>query len=158
MNKIVSVYPIFPPKKMILFVVFVYCLSYQILCTVYLFTAQCLHKTTSKHTTPGGILFGRMSHIHLLAGHIWWNTLALVWLKIVKRQCILCFDFRKWENPRNGLRASVADRLTEILQDLKRPHCAHYGAIMGLMALGPAVSFGLFSTLVPLFVISFGPG
>ena len=38
-----SVLPIFPPRKMILLVVFVYCLSYQILCTVYLFTAQCLH-------------------------------------------------------------------------------------------------------------------
>ena len=61
MNKIVSVLPIFPPRKMILLVVFVYCFSYQILCTVYLFTAQCLHKTTSKHTTPGGIPFQRMS-------------------------------------------------------------------------------------------------
>ena len=63
MKKIMSVHLIFPPRKMLLFVVFVYCVSYQILCTTCLFTAQCLHKTTSKHTTPVGIPFQGTSHV-----------------------------------------------------------------------------------------------
>ena len=63
MNKIVSVHPIFPPRKMFLLVVFIYYVCYRILSSAFLFKAQCLNKETSNHTTPAGIPFQRTSHI-----------------------------------------------------------------------------------------------
>ena len=63
MNKIVSVHPIFPPRKMFLLVVFIYYVCYRILSSAFLFKAQCLNKETSNHTTPAGIPFQRTSHM-----------------------------------------------------------------------------------------------
>ena len=65
MNKIVSVHPTFPPRKMLLLVVFIYYICYRILSSACLFKAQCLNKETSNHTTPAGIPFQRTSHISL---------------------------------------------------------------------------------------------
>ncbi|KAK7103487.1 TAF6-like RNA polymerase II p300/CBP-associated factor-associated factor 65 kDa subunit 6L [Littorina saxatilis] len=43
---------------------------------------------------------------------------------------------RKCNNETNHLHSSVTKRLSESLQDLTRPFCSHYGAVMALMAFG----------------------
>ncbi|XP_071079391.1 TAF6-like RNA polymerase II p300/CBP-associated factor-associated factor 65 kDa subunit 6L [Haliotis cracherodii] len=42
----------------------------------------------------------------------------------------------RWSSPLNHLRYNTEKNLKETLHDLTKPHCSHYGAIMGLLSLG----------------------
>ncbi|KAK6182553.1 hypothetical protein SNE40_010208 [Patella caerulea] len=42
----------------------------------------------------------------------------------------------KWSNPLNHLLYNTVKELKDVLFDLNKPFCSHYGAIMGLIALG----------------------
>lgn len=46
---------------------------------------------------------------------------------------------RQWSSPMNHLMKNTVRDLTEALQDLSRPFSSHYGATMGIAALGPKV-------------------
>lgn len=51
----------------------------------------------------------------------------------------LCFLFvlnSRWDTPTNKLLQQNKKLLGDILLDFGRPLCSHYGAIMGLLALG----------------------
>ncbi|ESO94165.1 hypothetical protein LOTGIDRAFT_118839 [Lottia gigantea] len=43
---------------------------------------------------------------------------------------------RKWSNPLNHLLYNTVKELKDVLFDLNKPFCSHYGAVMGLIALG----------------------
>ncbi|KAL8559610.1 hypothetical protein ACOMHN_008321 [Nucella lapillus] len=51
---------------------------------------------------------------------------------------VLAEIVRKWSTSVNRLRPTVVNKLTETLQDLGRPLSSHFGAVVGLMAMGPA--------------------
>ena len=54
--------------------------------------------------------------------------------------------FRDWDSTLNQLKQQTLSALQEVLYDLARPFSSHYGAIIGLTALGAQVkSNGEFS-------------
>lgn len=57
---------------------------------------------------------------------------------LVILKCSLNFG-RQWSSPMNHLMKNTVRDLTEALQDLSRPFSSHYGATMGIAALGPKV-------------------
>ena len=94
MNKIVSVHPILPSRKMFLLVVFIYYVCYRILSSVFLFMAQCLNKETSNHTTPAGIPFQRTSLLYTMSCQ---HTLCLASVcRVLSVNVIFCC--RTWKH------------------------------------------------------------
>ncbi|XP_076442599.1 TAF6-like RNA polymerase II p300/CBP-associated factor-associated factor 65 kDa subunit 6L [Babylonia areolata] len=65
---------------------------------------------------------------------------------------VLADIVRKWNTPVNRLKTLVTNKLTDTLQDLGRPLCSHFGAVMGLMALGSAEVEAVLVSQLPLLL------
>ena len=60
-------------------------------------------------------------------------------------------SLRIWSSSMNQLYEQTVLALRDVLYDSARPFCSHYGAVMGLIALGPQVSHANIATTLNHF-------